>query len=234
MADETTQTDTTTSPSDPAAADATTTADTTAADAGSESAEGADASDAADKDSTVLGGEADDADKDGKDEPAAGPPEKYELSLEGVTLDTALVSEAEPIFRELGLTNEQANALLPLAPKLMETAQTAMLAQLSEAGAQQKKDWLDAFIADKDIGGAKREESEHLAAKGLDALGFSAGHPFRKALTETGFGNHPDMIRAFRAIGEMVGEDGSFVRSDATAPKNTPTEQRWYGKQGAE
>jgi hypothetical protein len=83
--------------------------------------------------------------------------------------------------------------------------------QLTDAAAAQKE-WLDAFVADPEIGGANREQSEHMAAKGLDALGFAAGHPFRQALTESGFGNHPDMIRAFRAIGQMVGEDGTFAR----------------------
>lgn len=179
---------------------------------------------------TVLGGE------EAVEAPAveaaveapAGPPEKYELVMEGVTLDEGLVAEAEPIFRELGLSNEQANALLPLAPKLMEKAQEASIQAMIDAGAQQRKGWLDAFHADPDIGGAKREETEHLAAKGLDALGFAKGHPFRAALNETGFGNHPDMIRAFRRVGEMVGEDGLFARENTGDRKEVPAWKALY------
>lgn len=185
---------------------------------------------AAAPEATVLGGE------EAVEAPAAkaaveapaGPPEKYELAMEGVTLDEGLVAEAEPIFRELGLSNEQANALLPLAPKLMEKAQEASIQAMIDAGAQQRKGWLDAFHADPDIGGAKREETEHLAAKGLDALGFAKGHPFRAALNETGFGNHPDMIRAFRRVGEMVGEDGLFARENTGDRKEVPAWKALY------
>lgn len=176
---------------------------------------------------TVLGGE-EAVEAPAAAEAPAGPPEKYELAMEGVTLDEGLVAEAEPIFRELGLSNDQANALLPLAPKLMEKAQEASIQAMIEAGAAQRKGWLDAFHADPDIGGAKREETEHLAAKGLDALGFAKGHPFRAALNETGFGNHPDMIRAFRRIGEMVGEDGLFARENAGERKEVPAWKALY------
>lgn len=176
---------------------------------------------ASETETSVLGG-------DIKDEavveetPAAVVPEAYELALEGVTLDPALIDEATPIFKELGLTNDQANALLPLAPKLMEKAQEATMQSLIEAGAQQRQTWLEAFKADPDIGGAKMEETTHLAAKGLDAIGFVEGHPFRKALTESGFGNHPDMIRMARRLGELVSEDGDFVRAGAGSSTSDP------------
>ena len=90
---------------------------------------------------TVLGGE-EAVEAPAAAEAPAGPPEKYELAMEGVTLDEGLVAEAEPIFRELGLSNDQANALLPLAPKLMEKAQEASIQAMIEAGAAQRKGWL--------------------------------------------------------------------------------------------
>lgn len=217
MADDATpiQTDTTTSPSDAAPAAAPQPDTAPVADVGDEG--------------TVLGGQlAPDEPDAPQAEPVTGAPEKYELALEGVNLDPELVAEAEPVLRELNLTNEQANALLPLAPKIMEKAQAATMQAILDAGAQQRKDWLDAFAADPEIGGAKREETEHLAAKGMDALGFAAGHPFRQALTESGFGNHPDMIRVFRRLGEMVGEDGAFVRSNDGVRDAVPIEKRLY------
>ena len=161
-------------------------------------------------------------------EPVVTVPEKYELALDGMTIDAGLAEAADPVFRELGLSNDQANKLLPVAQQVMQRTQEAALQQLADAGAQQRKQWLDAFHADPDIGGAKADESTHLAARGLDALGFEKGHPFRQILTESGFGNHPDMIRAFRAIGEMVGEDGTFVRSGAGATEAKPVWERLY------
>ncbi|MBB3956849.1 hypothetical protein [Novosphingobium sediminicola] len=201
---------------------------------------------------TVLGGKAPEAPvegegnepvaPEGEEAPPTGAPEAYELALEGVALDADLVAAAEPIFRELDLTNDQANALLPLAPQIMEKAQSSVVQHLIEQGAAQRKGWHDAFKADPDIGGAKMEESAHLAAKGLDALGFKATgfgedgkapHPFRAALNETGFGNHPDMIRAFRALGEMLGEDGLFPREGAAPRENTSIDKILYPNEGA-
>jgi hypothetical protein len=181
--------------------------------------------DAGEADTSVLGGEVKDeaaADDVASEEEVTGPPEKYELALEGFTIDTDLAEIADPVFREVGLSNEQANKLLPIVPKVIEKAQNAAVQQLIDAGAQQRKDWLDAFTADPEIGGAKREETEHLAARGLEAMGFAADHPFRKALTESGFGNHPDMIRMARRLGELVSEDGSFIRSNAGAASVDP------------
>lgn len=156
------------------------------------------------------------------------PPERYDLALEGFTVDPALAQNAEPVLREIGLSNDAANKLLPVARDIMARTQDALLRQIEDAAAVQKKAWFDAFSADPEIGGARRGESEHLAARGLDALGFNEGHPFRQALSESGFGNHPDMIRAFRRLGEMLGEDGSFVRP-ATAPSRArPVWERLY------
>ena len=211
MIEETTTQDTTNSPSEPPA-------DEASAPPATE-AEGAPAVTA--PEGSVLGGDAPADDTAGDDAPAddvaddtPAVPEKYELALEGVEIDAAMLEEATPILQELKLSNDQANTLLPVAAKLVTQTQEKTLQALVDAGAAQRKQWFDAFVADPDIGGAKREETEHLAAKGLDALGYAKGHPFRVALTESGFGNHPDMIRAFRALGEMTGEDGSFVRSN--------------------
>jgi hypothetical protein len=234
VADEqTTQPDTTTSETtetvtDGAVAEATEQQAATDAEAGDEGATDAG------KETSVLGGDVEtegEGAAEADEEATAGPPEKYELALEGIELDPEAVEAAEPVFRELNLSNEQANKLMPVAKDFAERTAERTLAQIVEAGAAQKKEWFDAFKADPEIGGAKSEETEHLAAKGLDALGYPQGHDFRKALTETGFGNHPEMIRVFRRIGEMVGEDG-FVRPDGAKQSDQPTESRWYGKKG--
>lgn len=177
---------------------------------------------------SVLGGDVAEDKAEGDDAPQR-PPEAYELAMEGVELDREAVEAAEPVFRELGLSNDQANKLMPVAKDFADRTANATLKQIVDAGAQQKADWLAAFKADEKIGGAKAEETTHLAAKALDALGYPAGSDFRKVLTETGFGNHPEMIRVFRTLGEMVGEDG-FIRSDETPKTDIPTEKRWYGK----
>lgn len=188
-----------------------------------------------DADETVLGGalaepETPATKPEAKAEEPATPvvPEKYELTLEGMEIDADLLGTAEPILKEAGLSNEQANALLPIVKQAMDKAITAQTTQMTDLMAAQRKEWLDAFNADAEIGGGNREQTVHLAGKGLDALGYTEGHPFRQLLTETGLGNHPDMIRMARRLGEMVSEDGDFVRSGAGGSTQTPLEKRLY------
>lgn len=152
-------------------------------------------------------------------------PEKYELALEGLTLDPELLEAADPVLRDLGLSNEQANKVLPLAKQIVDKTTAGLIQQLQDAGAAQKREWHAAFVADPEIGGAHQERTQQLAGKALDALGFKAGHAFRTALDETGFGNHPDMIRAFARLGELVGEDNSFPRGGVTPAQKAPWER---------
>lgn len=159
-----------------------------------------------------------------------GVPEAYALAApEGVELDAALVLEATPVLRELGLSNEAASKLVPVAAKLVESAGTRALDGLIEAGERQRRDWLEAARADGEIGGRRWNETLRSAGVALDAFGFRGGHPFRQALEDTGFGNHPDMIRLFARLGAMVGEDGQFVRGDTGARGKRSTEEIWYG-----
>jgi hypothetical protein len=157
----------------------------------------------------------------------AGVPERYEFALEGLEIDPAMVTAAEPVLRELGLTNESANKLLPVATKLISNAQDRTMQAMIDAGAKQRKDWLAEYHADPVIGGAKRAETQRLAEAGMTAAGFKHGHPFRQMLTESGLGNHPDMIRTFRRLGELVGSGGG---SQAPALPES-RDARWYGKE---
>lgn len=184
-----------------------------------------------DADESALGGKAKEPEAADPAEPDAPVvPEAYDLTApEGMTIDAALLEEATPIFKEIGLSNEAANKVLPLAQSLMTKTQEATIQSMIDAGAQQRKAWLDEAKADPEIGGAKWDATLHSAAKALDALGYPEGSPFRAALTETGFGNHPEMIRAMAKVGAMVGEDGDFIRSDAGVKVEETREQRWYG-----
>ena len=155
-------------------------------------------------------------------------PERYDFAQQGFAIDPALVDQADPVLREIGLTNEAANKLIPVARDIMARTQESLVRQIEDAAATQKKAWYEAFVADPEIGGLRRGETEHLAAKGLDALGYRQGHPFRQALNDSGFGNHPDMIRAFRRLGEMVGEDAAFVRPMTASSRTRPVWERLY------
>lgn len=166
------------------------------------------------------------------DEAPAGPPETYEIKPpEGMELDGDALALAEPVFRDLGLTNDQAQKLTDAYVQISAQAGTrAVEAQQTEI-ATQRKAWLDEAKADPEIGGAQWDASLETAGKALDRLGAPAGSQFRELLNATGLGNHPDMVRMFVKIGKSVGEDADFVpaRTDTGAKTR---EEKYYGTRG--
>lgn len=160
-------------------------------------------------------------------------PERYELMApEGLTLDADTLADADPVFRELGLDNARAQKLVPVAARFGEriaaqAAEAANRAILSEV-VEQRKSWATEAQRDPEIGGNRWNETLALSAKALDALGYPKGSPFRNFLTDSGLANHPEMIRAMRRIGAVVGEDSDFIRHDAGAPIRAPREAVLY------
>lgn len=178
---------------------------------------------------TALGGDVETKSEDtATAEEVAGPPEAYELTApEGFTITDEAKALADPVFRELGLSNEQANKLMPVAAQFADQVKTGIEQQMLQAVTAQRKEWLDTAKADPDIGGAKWDESMVNAGKALDAAGYPAGSPFRNFLNETGLGNHPDMIKWAVSVGRLVSEDG-FERGDAASKVTVPTEKLLY------
>lgn len=156
-------------------------------------------------------------DADGKaktdDDKASGPPEKYEFTMpEGMELDTALAEKVDPVLRELGLSNEQANKL---ASTFAEYRVSESQRQ-SDAYAQQVEDWGKAARDDKEYGGAAFETN---VAAAQTAIG-KFGTPELKALLADGLGNHPELIRFCVRVGKAIGEDGGVDTSKSATPRD--------------
>jgi len=128
-------------------------------------------------------------------------PEKYEFKApEGVTFDQAQIDAFTPVAKELGLTNEQAQKLVDLQTTHAANAATAQAAQwksVTDAWAAETK-------ADKDIGGVKFNENVGIASKAIDKFGTPE---LRKALDDSGMGNHPAVVRFFVNVGRQISED---------------------------
>lgn len=214
--DTTAGTDPSTATADDGAAPATTILDTGADDAGKTADEaGKTAADAADGKATGAEGKDDKAEGDKpKDEPPAGPPEKYEFTMpEGVELDAALVEKADPILRELNLTNEQANKL---ATFLAEQRVSEGQAQ-RDAYAKQTEDWAKAARDDAEIGGKRFDESVKAAHRFIGEYGSPE---LKTLLRDSGLGNHPELVRLCAKAGKAMAEDGGMSGKTAT-PKST-------------
>lgn len=148
-------------------------------------------------------------------EPVSAAPEKYELvAPEGFALDADAAALADPVFRELNLTNDQANKLMPVASEFAKRiADQTRQSFMGESAAIQKQ-WVAEAQSDPVIGGSHWDASIATAGKALDLLGATKDSSFRQFLTNSGLGNHPDMIRMFVKVGNAIGEGGEFSRAN--------------------
>lgn len=130
-----------------------------------------------------------------------GAPEKYEFqAAEGVELDTEALKEFEPVAREMNLTNEQAQKLVDVYPKILAGVQQRQV----EAWQQTTEQWAADVKADKEIGGDKLPSNLSAAQRALDQFGTPE---LKTYLNDTGLGNHPDLVKAFVKIGKAMSED---------------------------
>lgn len=142
---------------------------------------------------------ADKAEKAEKDKKPAAP-EKYEFAApEGQALDANALAVFEPIAKELGLTQEQAQKLVDIYPQIQQ--------QQAEAWSKQIAEWGEQVKADKEIGGDKFNASVGLAQRALDQFG---NPELREYLNASGLGNHPALVRFCAKVGKSMAED-SFV-----------------------
>ena len=161
-------------------------------------------------------------DKDKK--PGLQAPEKYELTApEGTELDSKAVELFEPVARELGLSNDQAQKLAGLWPQLQEQIQNRQ----AESWGQQVEQWAADTKTDKEIGGDKLTVSVGHAQKALDTF---ASKEFREFLDSTGLGNHPEMVRAFAKVGKLMSEDSFVTGQGNGSPKNDLVEAFYPSK----
>ncbi len=140
-------------------------------------------------------------------------PESYDLAMpEGVQLDKAAADEFTTIAKELKLDQAAAQKLADVGAKMAQ--------RQAENHAKLVESWVEQVKTDKDVGGDKLDENLGVARKALETFGSPE---LRDVLNMTGFGNHPEVIRAFYKIGKAISEDrfvsGSPKGSEADPAK---------------
>lgn len=176
-------------------------------------------------DSTGAAGDSTGADVKKHPEPVI--PEKYDVKLpEGAVLEPEIVEATLELAKKVKLTNEQAQALVELRNQdriaFMETQQKAF-DQLVDSWAQQAR-------ADPEIVGERKDQFDATVAVSRLALDRFASPTLRKMLHDTGYGNHPEVIKLFARIGKAMKED-AFHRPDVpSGPSAVPLEEKFYGK----
>jgi len=148
-----------------------------------------------------------DAGKEGSDTP----PDTYAdfVMPEGIQVDTALLEQAAPIFKELGLTQDQAQKLVDFQA---EQVQAGSQKQIDDFN-QLMNDWRTQASNDKEYGGDKFDENIKIGQNAITTYGTPE---LKQLLEEQGVGNHPEVIRFMVRVGQTLKED--VPGSSGTAP----------------
>lgn len=119
---------------------------------------------------------------------------------EGVTLDTALIEQAMPLFEEAGINQAQSQKFIDLYAGKMQEVEQGKLDTFN----QLRQDWVKQAKSDPEYGGDKFNENLASAKAALDTFGTPE---LSKLLDDFGVGDHPEMIRFMVAVGRLTQED---------------------------
>lgn len=130
-------------------------------------------------------------------------PEKYEdfKMPDGVTVDAKILTEFQPVLKELGLPQAAAQKVVDFyASKVLPHLAQAQ----TDAVKAQDESWTKAVKEDKELGGDKLNENLEIAKTTLTKFGSPE---LVKLLNASRLGNHPEVVRLFNKIGRAMQED---------------------------
>ena len=163
--------------------------------------------------------------QEGEGEQAQKPvvPEAYAFKdlPEGYAMSEQQLAEVSPLFKELGLTQEQADKLVAF------DAKRALAAE--QAGLEQRQGlvtgWEKSLREDAAFGGANFDANVGVAQKALAQFGTPE---LSTMLKESGLGSHPEVVRLFHRIGQQLAEGQLHSGSGNNTRKSN--EEVFYGK----
>lgn len=148
-----------------------------------------------------------------------GAPETYaDFTMpDGIEVNRALLDAVQPEFKELGLSQIQAQKFIDVYAAQVQVESQAS----SDSYNQVVKDWVDEAKNDKEIGGDKFDENVGLAKRAIDKYGTPK---LVEVLNQTGLGNHPEFIRLLTRVGKLIAEDDPGGVTAPVASDKTPAE----------
>lgn len=129
---------------------------------------------------------------------------------EGVQIDETLLAEAVPIFKELELSQEQAQKLVDFQAQQVQAGTQKQV----DAFNQLKTDWLDQSKKDGEFGGDKFDENVKVARSAVAQYGTPE---LKQLLEDHGVGNHPELIRFMVRVGQTLKPDVPGAEGHSTS-----------------
>jgi hypothetical protein len=144
-------------------------------------------------------------------------------------LDPSYADKISQIAKEKGLSQEQVDLLAGTADQAVkdyvESVQSNHIKTI-------EKDWPEAVKKDEELGGKNFQESVEVSKRALEALGTPE---LKELLNESGYGNHPEVVRFFSRLGRKMQDDKLVISNaqNAEPAEDPPVEELFYGKSGS-
>lgn len=132
-------------------------------------------------------------------------PDKYDLKLpEGSLLHASSVEKIASDAKALGLSQEQAQAMLNRESQLKADFQSSLIQQHN----QEADAWAAAAMADSEIGGANHGRVVELSKRFIERFASPA---FKELLVSSRYGDHPEMVRMVWRAAKLMSEDTMVI-----------------------
>ena len=146
--------------------------------------------------------------KTSESEAPEGAPENYEFNAKVADapqeLDPEVLTAVGDVAKELNLSQEAAQKVLDKVAPVVQAKQAKALED-AKAG------WVNDSQSDEEFGGENFDANLKTAKSALDTFGNDA---LKSLLVETGFGNHPEIIRFMYRAGKAISEDSYIGNSE--------------------
>jgi hypothetical protein len=169
-----------------------------------------------------------DGEGDSDDQKEDAPEEYSDFNLpEGFeTLDETMLKEAAPLFKEAGLSQEQAQQFVDLYANSIKSQSESTSKAFTDVNNENKK----AIMEHAEFGGNELKSSLVHTARAIDVVMGDNAKDFKDLLDQSGLGNHPLMFELLTKVGKSIKEDG-IVDGQKTSPKKDQA-TIMYGKDG--
>ena len=142
-----------------------------------------------------------------------GAPDKYEFNPKVADapdeLDPEVLTAFGEVAKELDLPQEAAQ-------KVLDKVAPVIQARQAKVAEQARADWATESQSDEEFGGENLTANLEIAKSSLNAFGTDA---FKSLLSESGLGNHPEVIRFMYRAGKAISEDGYVGNSQGANAK---------------
>jgi hypothetical protein len=129
---------------------------------------------------------------------------------EGMQLDETALTDAAPIFKELGLNQEQAQKVVDLYAAQVQAGSQKQIDDFN----QLVSDWGDQSKNDSEFGGDKFDENVKVAQAAVAKYGTPE---LKQLLSDHGVGSHPEVVRFMVRVGHTLKEDVPGTSGSASA-----------------